>query len=291
MKKLIISKIGLGTWKLGGDIVVNPNNDDKKDVEAIQYSIKCGINHIDTAESYADGKSEILVGQAIKDFNRENLFIATKVKSSNLSYKKLIKACFNSLKRLNIDYIDLYYIHKQNSNISINETCNALNYLLEKGVIKNVGLSNVGVETIKMFNKLLNKKIYAVQNQYNLICRESKKKGVISYCKKHNIKFICWRPISLSFPGCLDPFKKGVYPLLDEIASKYKVSNAQIAAKWLLQQKDVYIIFKSNNVGHIKEIVDTKNFRLSRKDWNILNKKFPIMFDVGCASNEFYELS
>ncbi len=291
MAKLTISKIGLGTWKLGGDIVSNPNNDDKKDIEAIRYSIKRGINHIDTAESYADGKSEILVGKAIEHFKRENIIIATKVKAINLSFDKLIKSCFDSLKRLNTDYIDIYYVHKQNNNVSIKETCNALNYLLEKGLIKNVGLSNVGVKTIKLFNKMLNKKIYAVQNQYNLICRESKKKGVISYCKKHNIKFISWRPISLSFPGCLDPFKKGVFPILDEIANKYKVSNAQIAAKWLLQQKNVYIIFKSNNVAHIKEIVDTKNFRLSRKDWNMLNKKFPIMFDMGCASNEFYKLS
>ena len=292
MANLKISKIGLGTWKLGGDIEANLNNDDEKDIEAIKHAIKCGINHIDTSESYANGKSEILISKAIKNFERKKIFIATKVREWNLTYDKLINSCYNSLKRLNTTYIDLYYIHNQNKNIPIEETCQALNYLLKIGVVKNIGLSNVGIETIKKFNKLLNRKIYAVQNQYNLICRESQNKGVVNYCKKHGIKFICWRPLLLSYPGSKDPlYEKGTYPLLDKIANKYNVLNIQIAAKWLLQQKNVYIIFKSSNKAHIREILDTLNFKLSRNDWSILNKNFPIIFNMGCASNEFYELS
>ena len=292
MKNLTISKIGLGTWGLGGDVVANPNNDDKKDIKAIKYALRCGVNHIDTSESYAGGKSEILVSKAIENFDRKKIFIATKVREWNLSYNDLINSCYESLKRLNTSYIDLYYIHKQNNQISIKETCRALNYLLKKGIIKNIGLSNVGLNTIKQFNKLLDKKIYAVQNQYNLICRESQNKGVVRYCKLHGIKFVSWRPILLSYPGCVDPlYKKGTYQILDRMAVKYQVSNVQIVAKWLLQQKNVYIVFKSNNIDHIKEIINTKNFKLSKKDWNILNKDFPIRFNIGCASNSFYELS
>ena len=287
-----ISKIGLGTWKFGGDVQENPNNDDEKDIAAIKYSLERGINHIDTSESYANGKSEILISKAIKGFDRKKIFIATKVREWNLTYDKLIESCYNSLKRLDSDYIDLYYIHKQNENIPIEETCRALNYLLRKGIIKNVGLSNVGINTIKKFNKLLDKKIYAVQNQYNLICRESQSKKVIDYCKKRGIKFISWRPILLSYPGSKDYLnEQGVYPLLDELANKYNVSKVQIAVKWLLQQKNVYIVFKSNNLEHINEILNTKNFKLYRKDWDLLNKNFPVTFNVGCASNEFYELS
>lgn len=287
-----ISKIGFGTWKLGGDIQEDPNNDDEKDIAAIKYSIERGINHIDTSESYANGKSEILISEAIKGFDRKKIFIATKVREWNLTYDKLIESCYSSLKRLNTNYIDLYYIHKQNKNVPIEETCRALNYLLKIGVIKNVGLSNVGINTIKRFNKLLDKKIYAVQNQFNLICRESQSKNVITYCKNHSIKFISWRPILLSFPGSEDFLNKQAgYPLLDKIANKYNVSDAQIAAKWLIQQKNVYLIFKSNNLEHIDEILNTRRFKLSRKDWTLLNKNFPIIFNVGCASNEFYELS
>lgn len=292
MENIDITKIGLGTWLLGGDVKETQNNDDKKDIKAIVYALKHGINHIDTSESYAGGKSEILVGEAIKNFDRSKIFVATKVREWNLDYEKIITSCYGSLERLQTDYIDLYYIHKQNENSDIKTICSALNFLLEKGIIKNVGLSNVNINTIKEYNKYLKKKVYAVQNQYNLICRESQKKGIIDYCYKNNIKFISWRPIRLSYPGVIDPmYKEGTYPLLDSIAKKYNVTNTQIVAKWLLQQENVYIIFKSNNCKHIEEILNTKNFCLSDEDWNNLNENFPIMFDMGCSTNEFYELS
>ena len=287
-----ITKIGLGTWLLGGDVKENHNNDDERDINAIIYALKSGINHIDTSESYSGGKSEKLIGEAIKNFDRDKLFIATKVREWNLTYDNIISSCCNSLKRLQTDYVDLFYIHKQDKDVNIKSVCEALNYLLAKGLIKNVGLSNVGIETIQKYNKYLTKKIYAVQNQYNLICRESQKKGVIDYCRQNNIKFICWRPVLLSYPGVKDPmYSKGTYPILDNIAKKYNVSNIQVVAKWLLQQDNVYIIFKSNNYEHIKEILETNKFCLSDDDWNELNDNFPVKFDVGCSSNEFYEIT
>ena len=276
---------------MGGDIKPDPNNDDDKDISAIKYALSNGINHIDTSESYSGGKSEELVGAAIKDFNRESLFIATKVREWNLEYNKIIDSCYQSLKRLNTSYIDLYYIHKQNESANIKEICRALNFLIDKGVIKNVGLSNVGIKTIKEYNKYLNKKVYAVQNQYNLVCRESVKKGILEYCRDNKIKFICWRPIMLTYPQCKNPwYETGNYPIMDRISQKYGITNVQLAAKWLLDQDNVYIIFKSNNINHIREILDVMDFKLDKKDWEDLNKNFPITFEVGCSTNEFFEV-
>src|SRR5690606_844251 len=176
------------------------------DIDAIKYAISKGISHIDTSESYADGKSELLVGEAIKKISRDKYFLATKVREYNLSYDSVISSCEKSLQRLNVSSIDLYYIHKQNPLIPIEETTRALNKLIDTGLIKHIGLSNVGIATIKKYSQLLNSPIYAVQNQYNLVCRESQRKGVIDYCKLSGIQFIAWRPILLSYPGVVDPY-------------------------------------------------------------------------------------
>jgi diketogulonate reductase-like aldo/keto reductase len=286
------SNIFLGTWRMGGDVKLNPENDDVRDIDAIRYAISKGITHIDTSESYADGKAELLVGEAIKKFHRDDVFIATKVREYNLSHHGIINSCMKSLERLGVEYIDLYYIHKQDPVVSKKDITDSLNYLIDKGFIRNVGLSNVGIDTIKAYSKLLNKPLYAVQNQYNLVCRESQKKGVIEYCKNNKIKFISWRPILLSYPGVIDPsYKIGTYHLLDYMAKKYNKSNTQIVARWLLQQGGVSIVFKSSNKKHIDEILDTHNFTLSDLDWNSLDKNFPVQKDVGCTACEYYELS
>lgn len=281
----------MGTWLLAGDVKPDNNNDDEKDIAAIKYALSNGINHIDTSESYSDGKCEELIGMAIKGFDRKKIFIATKVREWNLDYNNIIKSCHNSLKRLNTNYIDIYYIHKQNKDTNIEEVCRALNFLLDNELIRNVGLSNVSINTIIEYNKFLHKKVFAVQNQYNLICRESVKKGIIEYCKNNNIKFICWRPIMLTYPNCKNPwYEKGNYPIIDRISSKYGITNVQLAAKWLIDQENVYIIFKSNNCKHIQEILDMENFKLDKKDWDDLDKNFPITFEVGCSTNEFFEV-
>lgn len=287
-----ISKIGIGTWGLAGDVIAYQDNDDEYDINALKYAMSHGINHIDTSESYSGGKCEVLIGKAIRDLERDKIVIATKVREWNLRYDNLIESCYKSLERLDTPYIDLYYIHKQNIEISVKEVCNALNFLLHKGCIKSVGLSNVGIDIIKEYNKYLDIKVAAVQNQYNLICRESQRKNIIEYCKNENVLFVSWRPILLSYPGVKDQmYNRGTYLLLDDMSQKYGVSNVQIVAKWLLQQNNVYIVFKSNNPQHIQEIIDTNNFTLTMKDWEKLDAEFPVQFSKGCSKNEFYELS
>ncbi|GBD34708.1 General stress protein 69 [bacterium HR35] len=285
-------KIWLGTFGMGGYVTSDPNNDDERDVEAIRYAIKKGIFQIDTSESYAGGKTEMLIGEAIKCFSRNRLVIATKVREYNLFYDAVIESCKKSLERLQTSYIDVYYIHKQNPEIPINETIAALNKLLDMGLIKNIGLSNVGIDTIKKYSQLLKKPVYAVQNQYNLVCRESQRKKIIDYCRKNRIRFIAWRPIRLLYPGCPDPFyPEGTYKLLDEVAKKYNKTNVQIAVKWLLQQDCVEIVFKSSNKDHIDEILDTENFEILYEDWKRLDEEFPVQLEVGCTANNYFEVT
>lgn len=125
-------KIGFGTWKTGGTTEPDPNNDDKADIAAIRSAIDNGIVHIDTAELYAGGKAEQLVGQAIAPYNRADLFIASKVRETKLNYNAVLENCAQSLDRLGTDYLDLYYVHKPNPAIPVAETAAAFNELIKQ---------------------------------------------------------------------------------------------------------------------------------------------------------------
>lgn len=278
-------KIGLGTWQFGGRRAPDPNNDDAADIAAIQFAIKSGINHIDTAALYAGGKAEELVGTAIKDFIRSDLFIASKVLSDKMRYDEILQECEKSLKRLGLDYIDLYYIHFPNLD-TIEETAKAFNRLRAEGLIKNFGTCNTKIETIEKYHRYLDAPFFASQNHFNLIARESQKTGLVDYCRNQGIHFIAWRPLQLDLPekNIVSLAKRGFYPLLDEIANKYGKTNAQIAARWLTQQDNVSIIFKSGNPEHIKEIIATNDFVLSSEDWQNLSDNFPIQELIGFDS-------
>lgn len=279
-------KLGFGTWQFGGRSEPYPNNDDESDVCAIQNAIQLGLTHIDTAESYANGKTEELVGIAIKKFHRPELFITTKVRDIKLGYDDIMKNCELSLKRLGVDYLDLYYIHKPNLDIQASQTAKAFNRLLSEGLIKNIGICNAKIETIENYQKYLDAKFFASQNHYNLIVREPVKKGLVDYCANKKIHFIAWRPIQLPVPelGISSLTKRGEYLLLDSIADKYHKTNAQIAVRWLTQQNNVSTIFKSANIQHIKEILDTENFTISDEDWQKLELDFPFQRNVGFTS-------
>ncbi|MDR2902008.1 MAG: aldo/keto reductase [Lactobacillales bacterium] len=257
-------KIGFGTDKIQG-------------VHSVLNALKAGIKHIDTAESYLEGKSEEYIGEAIRGINRDDLFVASKIHGNNLGYADVLKSCEQSLGRLGIDRLDLCYIHYPNVDIPFEETARGFNALLSKGLIKNIGICNATIETIQKYQKYLSVPFFAVQCQYNLIAREPAIKGVIDYCAQNNIRFIGWR--------CMQPANallkiesltaRGVYPLLDEMADKYGKTNAQIAVKWVTQQNNVHTIFKSESPKHIQEILDTNGFELSDEDMRALSDNFP----------------
>src|SRR5947208_111422 len=113
---------GLGTWQMGGRKTRDPQNDDARDITAIRKAIELGITHIDTAESYADGYAETLTGRAIQGFARSKLFIATKIRPENLSPDNIFRSCEASLKRLQVNYLDLYLIHSPNLEVPIEES-------------------------------------------------------------------------------------------------------------------------------------------------------------------------
>ncbi len=122
---------GLGTWQMGGRTEHDLSNDDEADIAAIRRALDAGITHIDTAEHYAHGYAEILVGKAIVGYDRSKLFVVSKVFPENITYEDVSKACKKSLERVGIDYFDLYLIHWYDPALSLKDFMKALDGLKE----------------------------------------------------------------------------------------------------------------------------------------------------------------
>ena len=145
--------VGLGTWDYGGQL--NPDHSrDEPELAALQQAIALGYRHFDTAEMYAAGHSEELLGRALGGQERSDFIITSKVNKENLAYDDLLAACDRSLDRLQTSYIDMYLIHWPNPEIPLTESFRALNQLVDVGKIRNIGVSNFDLPLLEQAAKL-----------------------------------------------------------------------------------------------------------------------------------------
>lgn len=257
--------IGLGTWTFGGNKERNTSND-TQEIEIIKKAIELGYTHIDTAEVYGAGHAEELVGEAIKKFARESLFITTKVSPENLSYDDLINSCNESLKRLQTDYIDLYLIHSPNKNISLKETMAAMDFLMENKKIRFIGVSNFSVGEFQEAQKCTKHKIITNQIHYSILTRNNSKflenveSKVIPFCNQNNVLVTAFRPLD---KGKINGVESS---LLDELTKKYNKTRAQIALNWLISKENIIAIVKSIDIEHLRENIESLNFEMERED-------------------------
>lgn len=268
---------GLGTWEMGGRSERDSNNDDDADIRAIQSAVHAGITHIDTAEMYAGGHTEELVGLATVSFNRKKLFIVTKVSPGHLHHDDVIHAAEASLKRLKTTYIDLYLIHSPNHNVPLSETMKAMEELVDAKKVRYVGVSNFSVESLKEAQSHCKYPIVSNQVHYNLQCRESKKKGLIDYCQKNEVMIIAYRPI-----------EKGMLlhtgsRLVADICKKYGKTFAQVAINWLIHQNNVVTMSKMRSPKHLAENLAAINWTMEESDWNCLENQFPDQVKVSAV--------
>lgn len=265
---------GIGTWQMGGRFERNEANDDTADIQAIRTAIDFGVTHIDTAESYAAGYAERIVGEALHGYDRSKLFLVSKVSKWNLRYEDVIKSARASLERLKTDYLDLYLIHHPSTEISVKETMRALDTLYENGMIRNIGVSNFTAERIAEAQSYTKNKIVANQVHYNLIFREPERKGLIKYCQEHDIIFIAWRPVQ---KGILT--RRGT-PILDEMCDKYDKTPAQITINWLISQPGIVTLAKTTAIEHLKENLGAVGWMMETADIERLRKEFPNQQDI-----------
>jgi len=237
-----IPALGLGTWKMKG----------KECKRSVRQAIEIGYRHVDTAVFYGN---EAEVGEAIASFNREKIFLTTKIWKDKLGYRDFKDSAEASLRRLDTEYVDLILIHWPNPEIPLEETIRAMNELAEEGKVRNLGVSNFGIDQLERARKLSSHPIVTNQVKYHLGTDRS---SLLEYCQAEDVVLTSYSPLGQG--GILEN------ETLKRLASSYGKSPGQLALKWLVEQDRVIAIPKASSEDHLRENLDLFDWDLRPED-------------------------
>ncbi|GAA4541758.1 aldo/keto reductase [Pseudonocardia xishanensis] len=244
-----VRRLGFGAMRITGPGVWGPPADPKAAVEVLRRAVELGVDLIDTADSYGPGTSEELIREALHPY--DGLTVATKAGQLRPGPGRwtpcgrpdyLRQQCELSLRRLDVERINLFQLHRVDPTVPAADQFGVLAELQAEGKVAHVGLSEVSVETIEQARGIV--EIATVQNRYNLVDRASD--DVLRYCTENGIGFLPWRPVAdgtASAPG-----------VVSEIAWAHGVSTTQVALAWLLQRSSVMLpIPGTSDLGHLED--------------------------------------
>ena len=260
--------IGQGTWLID-------NDSDNRAIKTLQIGLDLGMTHIDTAEMYGDGKAEELVGQAIDDRKREDIFLASKVLPSNASFEGTIQACKNSLKHLKTEYLDLFMLHWPSYQYPITETMKAMEKLVSDNLVKFIGVSNFNLKELQQAEQALeNERIACNQVLYNLGYRAIEKR-IVPYCKSKKIAVVGYSPFG---HGNFYSLQSAKGKVLAKIADRHGRTPRQVALNFLSLYSNIFTIPKTSNpvrvIENSKSVDD--GWKLTDKDIEEINRVFPV---------------
>ncbi|TVP92866.1 aldo/keto reductase [Alkalibacterium sp.] len=275
MKKTIVFpnnrevlNLGQGTWRMGED-------ESKRDaeIEALRTGIDKGLNMIDTAEMYADGKAESIVGAAIKPYKREDLFLVSKIYPYNASKERMFDSCEQSLNRMGIDYIDLYLLHWR-GDVPLQETIDCFEELKSQGKIRDWGVSNFDLEDMKELLSLKNgKNCQTNQLLYHLASRGIEA-VLTDYLKENNIPVMAYCPIIGQEPELRKKVNKST--VVNDIAENHGITTIQLLLAFVLQQDNMIAIPKAGSKEHVVQNIEMFDVKLSDNEMTSLNREFPV---------------
>jgi diketogulonate reductase-like aldo/keto reductase len=262
---LSIPKVGFGTWRIGGDSYADPKLDSVS-LTALRTALEVGYTHFDTAEGYAAGHSEELVGQAVRETNknRADLFITTKISPEHLQYEQVFSSCENSLRRLHMDYVDLYLIHWPRIGMKLEETFRALNKLVRDGKVRHLGVSNFNLKLLKQAQSFSETPILTDQVPYRLPDKSYVENGVLEYCQQNDILLTAYSPVKFrNLP---------VNQTVRAIGDAHSATSFQIALAWLVAQPRVITIPMSLDPPHIRENFQAADIELTKEEFKTLSE-------------------
>ncbi len=251
-----LPKLALGTWLMGGTKDADPNNDDAKDIAVIKTAIDCGTTLIDTAQNYAGGRCEEIVGQAIADLPRESIQLLTKQNRLKLSYDEVVSGCHDSLNRLGVEYLDYFVCHAPNPDFNLADFFKASNQLYKDGLIRNVGVSNFGVKSLKVAIDTSELPIALNQVSFSINDADILTSGVYDFCIKNDIPIQAYRP--------LVDIKKDdkSYELLQKIAKDAGLTPHQVLVAYLNSYEGVSFTTRASTKEHWQQINDALHVTL-----------------------------
>jgi diketogulonate reductase-like aldo/keto reductase len=252
--------LGMGTWRMG-----ERRRDRTREIDALRLGIELGMTLIDTAEMYADGGAEEVIGEAIAGC-RDEVFLVSKVLPHHASRRGVVAACERSLKRLGTDRLDLYLLHWP-GDVPLAETVAGFETLRKAGSVRDWGVSNFdrsGVE--KLLRLPAGENCVANQVLYNLGCRGIEW-DLLPFCRQHRIAVMAYSPFD---EGRLLHKRR-----LGELAQTLKTSAAQLALAWLLAQDDVVAIPKAGDAAHVHDNVAASTVHLSAATRAQIDHAFP----------------
>ena len=258
---VMIPEVGLGTWKYRGG------------PQPLQRGIELGANLIDTAEMY---RTEDAVGVAIRGI-RDRVFVATKVLGSNLRYDQVMRAAEKSLHLLDDGVIDLYQIHWPSHSVPIAETMRAMEELVDRGMLRHIGVSNFSVGQLRDAQAAMSKyPIVCNQVLYNLK-RRGVERDLLPYCEEAGITVMAYTPLADGSLAVRPRVRAGRnWEALEGVAREAGRTPAQVALNWCLTRSPVVVIPKTNSVARTEENCGASGWRLTPSQVQQLEVAFPL---------------
>jgi diketogulonate reductase-like aldo/keto reductase len=256
--------IGQGTWNV-------PLRGQARDeaIGALRDGVNLGMVHIDTAEMYGDGGAETLVGEAIAGLPRQQLFLVSKVLPSNASYDGTIKACYASMQRMGVEYLDCYLLHWTGS-FPIAETMRAFEDLIQRGDIRSLGVSNFSVDDLREAQAALKREKIACNQVLYHLGERSIEAHEIPYCREAGIATVAYTPFGrghwLGEPGAKE---------LERIAKAHGATAHAVILAFLTRDELTFAIPKASNFAHVADNAAGGDFRLTPEEIAAIDRAFP----------------
>lgn len=262
---LPVNRLGFGAMRITGEGIWGEPKDPEEARRVLRRAVELGVNFIDTADSYGPEVSERLIGETLAPY-AAGVVIATKGGFTRQGPNKwipvgrpeyLVQCVEMSLRRLRLERIDLYQLHRIDAKVPVEESLGALVDMQKQGKIRHIGLSEVSAAEVERARKTAT--IVSVQNRYNLTDRGHEE--TLNYCEKHRLAFIPWFPVAsgkLAAPG----------GALDAFAQQHKATVSQLSIAWLLHRSPVMLpIPGTSSVKHLEENVKARDLKLDSAAW------------------------